>query len=247
MKHTWLKLLTSLLWSKKFRGLPDNDHRIVYVCLLILSKLELLDEPKELLAALCFVSLERFMIVRVRLQEVGLMNEDGTLQGFEDSQVTPDAIRKRRQRERDMSRDIPPESHGTSHGDSRSKKEESRSKKEEEEPPCSPPKGDAIPLSRIVESFNQIARPARPYQTKPVNKAIARLIRARWSEGMRESDFAEVTSIMLAKWGGDPKMCDYVRPHTLWTGKMESYLAEGATRRRDDDWKRELLDEVGGQ
>lgn len=244
LKHTWLKLFTSLLWSKKFRRLPDNDHRLVYVCLLILSKLDLLDEPHELLAPLCFVSAQRFSTIVHRLSEVGLLAEDGTVQGFEESQDTPEAARKRKQRERDMSRDKSEKCHGTSHGDRREKKEEEELKKEE--PPCSPPRGDQIPYSSIITTFNEIVRPAKPYRASPVNKSIARLISARWKEGMRPDDFAEVTRIMLAKWGGDEKMVDYIRPHTLWTGKMESYLAAGAASRKGESWKQELLDEMGG-
>lgn len=100
-------------------------------------------------------------------------------------------------------------------------------------------------MAKIVSLFNDIVKPVRPYSTKPVNKAIDRLIRARWSEGMREPEFAAVCEIMLAQWGTDEKMLPYLRPHTLFTGKMESYLQLGSTRSKDPAWMEELRKELG--
>ncbi len=210
---------------------------------MIITKLGLEGEDEEFLARTCFVSPGRFRDIVSNLKTCGLMLGDGSLQGFEDSQVTPEAARKRRQRDRDESRKSGVTSHGTSHGDRREKREEVD--EEEESPPVSPPRGERIPFAKIVESFNEIAKPARPYRTKPVNKAVERLIRARWNEGMREADFAEVVRLQVERWGSNPDMVAYIRPHTLWTGKMEGYLAAGAARRQDG-WKDELRDELGG-
>lgn len=245
MKHAWLKLLTSLLWSKKFRGLPDNDHRIVYVCHLILAKLDLEGEPVELRAALCFVSGRSYDTIVRRLIEVGLFDADGRVKDFADTQMTPEAARMRRYRNRhsDVTGNV------TSNGDSREQKAESREKKEE--PPVAPHGGApvrvtvTVPVTRIVQTFNEVVKPVRPYSTKPVNKAVERLIKARWAEGMREKDFEDVCRIMLGQWGNDEKMLPYLRPHTLFTGKMESYLQLGVASTGDPAWARELRDEMG--
>lgn len=119
MKHTWLKLLTSLLWSQKFRGLPDNDHRIVYICHLIFAKMGLENEPVSWLAATSFVTKYRYKIIVKNLTDCGLFDAHGRVNGFEDSQLTPDAYRKRRQREREKSRDSHADSHAGNPLDSR--------------------------------------------------------------------------------------------------------------------------------
>jgi hypothetical protein len=127
MKHTWLKLLTSLLWSQKFRGLPDNDHRIVYICHLIFAKMGLENEPVSWLAATSFVTKYRYKIIVKNLMDCGLFDASGHVNGFEDSQLTPDAIRMRRYRERNEKRNSYGNSDANSDGDSRKQKADSSS------------------------------------------------------------------------------------------------------------------------
>ena len=140
MKHTWLKLLTSLLWSQKFRGLPDNDHRIVYICHLIFAKMGLENEPVSWLAATSFVTKYRYKIIVKNLVACGLFDANGRVNGFEDSQLTPDAYRKRRQREREKSRDGHADSHAGNPPDSRKQKADSSPAEKKEEPPTPKPK-----------------------------------------------------------------------------------------------------------
>ena len=59
---------------------------------------------------------------------------------------------------------------------------------------------------------------------KPTSKDTQTLIRARMNEGFKEEDFITVIDKMCAKWKGDAKMDDYLRPSTLFGTKFESYL-----------------------
>ena len=99
-KEVWLKLLTKLLWSKKFRKLPDNDHRMAYIGHMILEKLGLEDDDHKMIASTLFLDLHRYEEVRENLIECGLMDEAGKVVGFSDSQRSPDAMRQARYRER---------------------------------------------------------------------------------------------------------------------------------------------------
>lgn len=65
---------------------------------------------------------------------------------------------------------------------------------------------------------------------KPNSQATARLIQARLNEGFTVDDFKAVIDNMAAKWGKDPKMCEYLRPQTLFGTKFESYLQVGGLR-----------------
>lgn len=184
MKHTWLKLLTSLLWSQKFRGLPDNDHRIVYICHLIFAKMGLENESISWLAATSFVTKYRYKIIVKNLVGCGLFDADGHVNGFEDSQLTPDAYRKRRQREREKSRDGHADSHAGNPLDSRKQKAES-SPAEKKNPPTPQNPKTARPASiaaaavavQIIDIINQkfgLKRSATP----TLIRAVEILLRA---------------------------------------------------------------------
>jgi uncharacterized phage protein (TIGR02220 family) len=72
----------------------------------------------------------------------------------------------------------------------------------------------------IVEHLNEKA--AKRY--KPTSKDTQTLIRARMNDGFKTEDFITVIDKMCAKWKGDAKMDDYLRPSTLFGTKFESYL-----------------------
>ena len=55
-------------------------------------------------------------------------------------------------------------------------------------------------------------------------KATQRLISARLVDGFTLSDFEKVIDSKVAQWKDDAKMCAYLRPSTLFGGKMEEYL-----------------------
>jgi|GEM_PF-5083066 len=79
---------------------------------------------------------------------------------------------------------------------------------------------EEIPYFEIVKDFNSVM--GRHYRHNTVDIQV--LIRARWNDGFRLEDFKIVHRKMKAAWGRDPKMKKYLRPHTLYTRKFQSYL-----------------------
>lgn len=79
---------------------------------------------------------------------------------------------------------------------------------------------ESIPFSQIVSFLNEKA--GTDY--KPTTKTTRGHIKARWSEGHRESDFLAVIESKCEEWAADPKMSEYLRPQTLFGTKFESYL-----------------------
>ena len=65
----------------------------------------------------------------------------------------------------------------------------------------------------------------------PKSESTVKLISGRLSEGHTLDDFKRVIDVKVAKWRGDPKMDDYLRPDTLFRpSNFESYLNEQPTR-----------------
>ena len=65
-------------------------------------------------------------------------------------------------------------------------------------------------------------------QFKPTSKETQTLIRARMNDGFTLENFEAVIDKMCAKWKGDSKMEDYLRPSTLFGTKFENYLNASA-------------------
>lgn len=63
---------------------------------------------------------------------------------------------------------------------------------------------------------------------KHTSKETQTLIRARMNDGFTVENFVTVIDKMSAKWKGDPKMDDYLRPSTLFGTKFENYLNASA-------------------
>lgn len=237
MKHTWLKLLTSLLWSKKFRGLPDNDHRIVYICHLIFAKMGLENEPVSWLAATSFVTKYRYKIIVKNLVDCGLFDEYGRVNGFEDSQLTPDAYRKRRQREREKSRDSHADSHAGNPPDSRKQKADSS--------PAEKKKNPHTPLTEIAEVVAHLSVvTGRAFSADRATDQIAGVIR----RGATVDDCRRVIDYLWAKWGDDQKMRGFVDKTTPFRKAnfdryLDEALASGAAgtgsgyERVEEPWK----------
>jgi uncharacterized phage protein (TIGR02220 family) len=59
---------------------------------------------------------------------------------------------------------------------------------------------------------------------KPDSKETVKLIKARMKDGYQVADFITVIDNMCAKWKGDPKMEDFLRPSTLFGNNFENYL-----------------------
>lgn len=57
------------------------------------------------------------------------------------------------------------------------------------------------------------------------------LVSARMREGFGADDFRAVIDRKVADWGGDPRMCKFLRPETLFGTKFEGYLNEGGGSR----------------
>jgi uncharacterized phage protein (TIGR02220 family) len=73
---------------------------------------------------------------------------------------------------------------------------------------------------RVIDFLNQ--KTGKTF--KPTSKNTKAYINARISEGFTEKDFYTVIDNKTAKWLKDPKMCEYLRPETLFGTKFESYL-----------------------
>ena len=199
MKHTWLKLLTSLLWSQKFRSLPDNDHRIVYICHLIFAKMGLENEPISWLAATCFVTKYRYKIIVTNLVASGLFTDDGKVNGFEDSQLTPDAIRMRRYRERNEQRNSYGNSDANGDGDSRKQKADSSPTEKKEPPTPLRPKTarQASLVPAIAEAVIGIVN--EKFGTKrSATPTLVRACRLLKNDGHSDSDICLVVAHRLA-------------------------------------------------
>lgn len=59
---------------------------------------------------------------------------------------------------------------------------------------------------------------------KPGSKSTQRFINGRVDDGFSLEDFKKVIDTMCDKWKHDEKMCQYLRPQTLFGTKFESYL-----------------------
>ena len=99
-KDIWLKLHTSILTSRKFISLPHNDHRQAFFVLLLLAKKGLESAPESYLLGHLNLSKRRWKNVRKDLIDCGLLDGNGLVNGFEESQLTAAAFRMRKLRKR---------------------------------------------------------------------------------------------------------------------------------------------------
>lgn len=76
------------------------------------------------------------------------------------------------------------------------------------------------PYKSIIQYLNDKA--GKNFQDK--SKDTRKHIKARIDEGFTEDDFYKVIDNTVKRWKGDAKMCDYLRPATLFGTKFESYL-----------------------
>jgi len=92
---------------------------------------------------------------------------------------------------------------------------------------------EEIPFSEILSHLN--AKAGKSF--KATRKDTQSHIRARWQEGYRLEDFKKVVDDRVARWKGDPKWAEYLRPSTLFGPKFEAYLNAGEAdgRRSEKD------------
>jgi len=81
-------------------------------------------------------------------------------------------------------------------------------------------KPDPVPYKEIVDYFNKKCKT----QFRHTSQQTRALIKARWREGFRLDDFKKAIAWAEFKWAKDAKMMDYLRPQTVFNGKMESYI-----------------------
>jgi len=87
-------------------SLPDNEHRWAFVVCLMLQKKGLKAAVNHPVSGSVNVSLRRWKTIRKNLVAAGLLDQAGNVIGFDDSQISPEAKRKRAQRVRDNERDM---------------------------------------------------------------------------------------------------------------------------------------------
>ena len=57
-----------------------------------------------------------------------------------------------------------------------------------------------------------------------------KVIKARFNEGFTLDDFKKVIDIKVKEWLDDKRMCQYLRPETLFGNKFEGYLNQKQTK-----------------
>jgi len=78
------------------------------------------------------------------------------------------------------------------------------------------------PYSEIIQYLND--KLGSSYRASAVN--TRKHIRARYLEGFSLEDFYTVIDGRIKEWKHDKKMCEYLRPDTLFGTKFESYLQD---------------------
>ena len=82
-------------------------------------------------------------------------------------------------------------------------------------------------VPQIINYLNE--KTGKKFSSKP--EGTIKLIVGRLKEGHTLDDFKQVIDTKVAKWRGDPKMDDYLRPDTLFRpSNFESYLNEQPTK-----------------
>ena len=74
--------------------------------------------------------------------------------------------------------------------------------------------------SRVINYLNE--KTASNYNVK--TQGTRRCIKARVNEGFVFNDFVKVIDSKVDEWATDEKMCQFLRPQTLFGTKFESYL-----------------------
>ena len=93
-----------------------------------------------------------------------------------------------------------------------------------------PKKNNKELIENIIDYLNE--KTNKRFTAK--NKQTIRFINARIKDGYNENDFRKVIEIKSAKWLNS-SMEDYLRPQTLFSGKMESYLNEKNNKKKTNE------------
>ena len=100
----------------------------------------------------------------------------------------------------------------------------------------------AAEAARVIEAFNQ--KCGTSYQTKA--EGNLKLIIAKINKGYSFEDFVLVIEDRKSLWKNDKKMCEYLRPKTVFGANFESYINAARSRVtdktfREDDIEKEIL------
>lgn len=93
--------------------------------------------------------------------------------------------------------------------------------------PSSPEPQKKKGLSENTETFEKIVSYLNEKTGKKFQAGACKtksLINARLKEKFTVEDFFKVIDVKCSEWLNDPKMCQYLRPETLFGSKFESYL-----------------------
>ena len=93
-----------------------------------------------------------------------------------------------------------------------------------------PKKNNKELIENVIDYLNE--KTNKRFTAK--NKQTIRFINARIKDGYNENDFRKVIEIKSAKWLNS-SMEDYLRPQTLFSGKMESYLNEKNNKKKTNE------------
>ncbi|HCV8563170.1 TPA: conserved phage C-terminal domain-containing protein, partial [Staphylococcus aureus] len=81
-----------------------------------------------------------------------------------------------------------------------------------------------IPYKEIIDYLNE--KTGKKFSHK--SKVNQKLIQARFNEDNSKEDFFTVIDNMTAQWKGNPKMDEYLRPKTLFSGNFDNYKNQTA-------------------
>jgi uncharacterized phage protein (TIGR02220 family) len=87
-------------------------------------------------------------------------------------------------------------------------------------------KNNLIENENVIDNIIEYLNNKTGKNFKSNSKTTVKHITARLSEKYTLDDFKKVIDTKVQKWLTDPKMCDYLRPDTLFGTKFESYLNE---------------------
>ncbi|HGN7320681.1 TPA: conserved phage C-terminal domain-containing protein [Staphylococcus aureus] len=81
-----------------------------------------------------------------------------------------------------------------------------------------------IPYKEIIDYLNE--KTGKKFSHK--SKGNQKLIQSRFNEDNSKEDFFTVIDNMTAQWKGNPKMDEYLRPKTLFSGNFDNYKNQTA-------------------
>ena len=88
-------------------------------------------------------------------------------------------------------------------------------------------------IIEIVDYFNRVT--GKSYRAS--SRTTKAHIEARLNEGFVLEDFKKVIDVKTAEWKNDQKMCNYLRPETLFGTKFESYLNQNTKSQKGEQAK----------